>query len=115
MIELQKIDCNCSDCIHMLRDGDKFRASLDKHNKWSLDYFNKIKENLVEAVIDWDKRGYPDKANNLRKEIKKMRYQFNKKEVSINYGKCDKLDKDVTFIPNTCQLDTQVCFKHRRS
>lgn len=32
----------------------------------------------------------------------------------INYGHCSKFDKPVTFIPVTCQLDTQVCFEHRR-
>lgn len=32
----------------------------------------------------------------------------------INYGQCEKFSKEVTFIPNTCQLDTQTCFKHRR-
>lgn len=26
MIELQKIDCNCNDCIYMVRDLDKFRS-----------------------------------------------------------------------------------------
>ena len=32
----------------------------------------------------------------------------------INYGKCTKLNKDVSFIPNICQLHTQGCFEHRR-
>lgn len=32
----------------------------------------------------------------------------------INYGKCNKFDKDVSFIPNHCQLETQDCFVHRR-
>jgi hypothetical protein len=32
----------------------------------------------------------------------------------INYGKCNKLDKDVSFIPNHCQIETQNCFIHRR-
>lgn len=32
----------------------------------------------------------------------------------IHYGACDKLNKEVSFIPNTCQLDTQDCFRHRR-
>jgi hypothetical protein len=33
----------------------------------------------------------------------------------INYGWCNKFLKDVSFIPNTCQLDTQNCFVHRRT
>jgi hypothetical protein len=32
----------------------------------------------------------------------------------INYGKCNALDKDVSFIPNHCQIETQNCFIHRR-
>lgn len=32
----------------------------------------------------------------------------------INYGNCIKLNKQVSFIPNTCQLDTQKCFEHRK-
>ena len=32
----------------------------------------------------------------------------------INYGNCTKLNKEVSFIPNHCQLHTQECFEHRR-
>lgn len=32
----------------------------------------------------------------------------------IAYGHCSKLNKPVSFIPETCQIDTQECFKHRR-
>jgi hypothetical protein len=31
-----------------------------------------------------------------------------------NYGTCTKFNKLVSFIPNTCQLETQSCFEHRR-
>jgi hypothetical protein len=31
-----------------------------------------------------------------------------------NYGYCTKFNKEVVFIPNVCQLETQTCFKHRR-
>jgi hypothetical protein len=33
----------------------------------------------------------------------------------INYGFCSKLDKSVSFITNTCQLETQLCFEHRKN
>lgn len=33
----------------------------------------------------------------------------------INYGNCTKLNKPVSFIPNTCQLETQQCFEHRKN
>lgn len=32
----------------------------------------------------------------------------------IQYGFCEQFKRDVSFIPNICQLDTQECFKHRR-
>lgn len=33
---------------------------------------------------------------------------------SLNYGSCSKLNKNITFIPNICQIETQDCFKHRK-
>jgi len=39
---------------------------------------------------------------------------FSKGEALINYGDCTKFNKAVSFIPNTCQLETQDCFEHRR-
>jgi len=73
LIELQKIDCNCNDCIHMVRNITKFK---------SYDY--------------------------LYEDNKKASYR-------INYGLCMKFAKNVSFIPGNCQLQTQECFKHRRS
>ena len=32
----------------------------------------------------------------------------------LNFGMCTKFNKSVTFIPNTCQLETQECFEHRK-
>ena len=32
----------------------------------------------------------------------------------LAYGDCEKFNKPVSFIPETCQLDTQSCFEHRR-
>lgn len=32
----------------------------------------------------------------------------------LGYGYCDKFDKEVSFIPVTCQIHTQECFKHRK-
>jgi len=32
----------------------------------------------------------------------------------LNFGNCTKFNKSVTFIPNTCQLETQECFEHRK-
>jgi hypothetical protein len=32
----------------------------------------------------------------------------------VNYGFCEKFKKDVSFLPNICQIHTQECFQHRR-
>ncbi len=33
----------------------------------------------------------------------------------LAFGYCMKCNFDVSFIPNTCQIETQKCFEHRRS
>ena len=33
----------------------------------------------------------------------------------INYGHCLRFDKSVSFIPATCQIETQNCFTHRKN
>ena len=55
-------------------------------------------------VRDFDKRKQFDSLYEGRKNA----------SYRVNYGKCTKLNKDISFIPNVCQLDTQDCFKHRR-
>jgi hypothetical protein len=32
----------------------------------------------------------------------------------LQFGFCKKLKKDISFIPNTCQIHTQNCFTHRK-
>ncbi len=32
----------------------------------------------------------------------------------LNFGDCTKFNKKVSFIPVTCQIETQECFKHRK-
>lgn len=114
-IALQKIDCNCNDCIFMQRSADKFSESLDKHYKWQKDYFETIRNKILEKAKWWkDIKKEIDKHDALMKEVNGMKFQFDKKEAIIHYGYCEKLHKDISFIPNTIQLDTQECFKHRR-
>ena len=114
MIELQQLDCNCNDCTSMIRDIDKYKESLTKHHKWQLDYFNTIRDGLIKKAEEWKLRGFQEKYEAVKKESNKMKFQFNRNEALINYGKCYKFNKEVSFIPNTLQLDTQDCFTHRR-
>lgn len=75
VFELQKIDCNCNDCIHLQRDMVKYK---------SYDHMY-IENNKV--------------TNPSHRPL---------------YGNCLKLNKPICFIANTCQIETQECFKHRR-
>ena len=114
IIALQKIDCNCNDCKYMSRDMERFKQSLSDHHRWSLDYFNAIKNKLLNNSSDWLKRGYTEKAKATLIEANKMKFQFDRKKCYINYGTCIKFSKPVSFIPNVCQLETQECFESRR-
>jgi len=77
----------------MERDLDKFAKSVEDHKRWQLDSFNSDKENAIRGI----------------------KFQFDKSQCYINYGRCYLLDKDVSFIPNTLQLYTQSCFVNRKS
>lgn len=113
--ELQLIDCNCNDCKFMERDLERFKKSLDDHHRWQLNHFNIIRNNLYKKAEDWKRRGFPEKYEIVKREADKLKFQFDKKEAMINYGKCLRFNKAVSFIPNTCQLETQECFEHRRT
>lgn len=84
----------------MIRDIEKFnRVKIEREN-YQRDIFDKKVAKMMEV---------PE----LRDKAIKMRFQYD--NGTINYGYCSKLNKHVTFIPNTCQLETQECFKHRSS
>lgn len=112
-IELQKIDCNCNDCVFMVRDIPKFKKSLETHKKWALDHFEAKKQKLINKSLEYRRRNDLEKYNQLSTMAGKMKFQFNKKEVSTNFGYCSKLKKEVRFIPNICMIENQECFKHR--
>ena len=119
IIELQKLDCNCNDCGYMVRDFDRYNASIEQHRKWQQDYFNTIKQNLLDKATWWqDKdniRYNFEKGENVRREANKLRFEFSKKGIAISYANCSKFRcKPVSFIPGTLQLETQDCFVHRK-
>jgi hypothetical protein len=49
-----------------------------------------------------------------RLERHKLRYAGSGLMDRLNFGNCSKLNKPVSFIPNTCQIETQKCFEHRK-
>jgi len=91
--ELQKIDCNCNDCFFMVRDFDTYKKWGSFHMDLQLKEFEHKKEN-----------------GEIRPNAQ---FQFDKSTL-LQYGKCSKLGKGISFIPNVCQIETQECFKHRR-
>ena len=93
IFELQKIDCNCNDCIFMTRDFEKYKKWESFHKNIQLKDFQAKK-----------------KSGEIRINAE---FQFDKSNL-INYGKCFKFKNDVSFIPNICQIETQDCFMHRR-
>jgi len=98
----------------MIRDNDRFNQSLETHKEWQLSYFNTIRGNLYKRAKQWETKREFEKAKTVRMEADRMKFQVDKKEAMINYGDCAKFKKKVSFIPNTCQLETQECFEHRR-
>jgi hypothetical protein len=114
IIELQKTDCNCNDCKFMKRDFEKFNEALERHQTWQFSAFELKKKKLIKKSEEWANRGEYDKAKALFEEAEEMKFIFDKSGSMINYGDCLKFNKSVTFIPNTCQIETQECFKHRR-
>ncbi len=115
ILELQKIDSNCNECIFMQRNMSRFNESTEFQKKMQFDYFNVLKQKIIDKANHWRyQKGDLEKWNDLMIEVDKMKFQFDKSVVVINYGSCQKLNKEVQFIPNTIQLDTQDCFKHRK-
>jgi hypothetical protein len=113
--EFQKIDCNCNDCKFMIRNQDKKNKSLELHHKWQLDYFNVIKQKLIDKAVWWKKRKNDiEKWDLLMSDAESMKFVFDKSTAVISYGNCSKFNKPISFIPNICQIETQKCFKHRK-
>ena len=112
--EKQLIDSNCNDCKFMVRDSEKFKQSQQKHHDWQLLEFERKKKRLVEKALKYRRENELEKYNDPKTEADRMKFQFNKAEASIQFGSCSKFQRDVSFIPNHCQIETQRCFEHRK-
>lgn len=111
-IELQSIDCNCNDCKFMVRDVAKFQQWNTHMEQLERQWFNNTVANCLEkARKKTDK--HPEGNKVYEAEILSWKFQYSKSKV--NYGRCTKFQKDISFLPNTCQLETQNCFEHRRA
>ena len=114
MIEIQKTDCNCNDCIFMQRNIARF-------NTWYAIYYHKQynswRNKKCRRILSARRKMQKDYEKGLiaLNEAVAMVFNYFPQNAAINYGTCTKLKKDVSFIPNTLQLNTQDCFQHRKS
>ena len=111
--ELIELDCNCNDCIFMYRTPDKRNIVLKREEKDKLRLWENERKRLLDLAKEYLIKDRKDVHKALIKEYEKMKFQFNAKEYKINYGLCSKLHKEVSFIPQVLQLDTQECFIKR--
>lgn len=79
-----------------------------------LNEFENRKNKLSKIVDAFYRSNELDKGLTAENQLGKMKFQFDKKQAAINYGQCSKLNKSISFIPETCQLHTQECFEHRK-
>lgn len=120
MIELQKIDCNCNDCIFMQRNMERNKQAHEWHSDLQYKEWLPKKEKAIrdaQQIIDdglkFNNKDLVNSGNGQMRVANKMKFQFEKKGI-IQHGFCEKFEKAVTFIPTICQLETQKCFQHRR-
>jgi len=109
--ELQKIDCCCNDCGYMVRDLEKYRLVLEDDKKWQLIFFRSKK---ARAIIRARQHKNPEKRQLALSDAIALKHTYFPQRIPIGYGACTKFGKQIDFIPNTCQLDTQNCFVHRK-
>jgi hypothetical protein len=50
-----------------------------------------------------------------RLEAHKKSYEGTGLMDRLQFGNCNKFNKPVSFLPNTCMIETQECFEHRKS
>lgn len=93
----------------MDRDLIQYKKWENYHREADLVEFNKSKE---KAIFEAMQVG-GDSGKGMLRVAQKMNFMFEKKYL-IQYGNCKKFNRPVSFIPLTCQIENQECFKHRR-
>lgn len=112
--ERQKLDCNCNDCIFMIRSFEHRQKYEDNHYNWQKKQFDLTRRNLLkradEHIIKGLRGDVPmDDAKTKQKailmEVKKLTFQFDKGGCTLSYGYCslnglsDNKLRLVSFIP----------------
>ncbi len=111
--ELQKIDCNCNDCVFMVRDLEKLKEAKQNNRNfyaWSYRFRRQKMWNKAQKKLDQgDMKKYLGTLHDRARIGLDTSYKS-----GLSYGKCEKFSKDVSFIANTFQFETQQCFIHRK-
>lgn len=121
LVLLQNVDCNCNDCIFMVRDVDKFKVAQARRREIMLEHFNAVNAKEIENLIDRETRRKekdPAKLAQAIKAIEGRMFVYGAPHPQINYGNCTNPESGrdaINFLPTTFSGDTQQCFKNRRS
>lgn len=91
----------------MVRDFETYDKWAEFHKELQYEDFWRKKVAAEQHARELDSQTLINKAL-------KMTFQFDKSKL-LQYGHCHKFNKPVSFIPDTCQLETQECFVHRNS
>lgn len=94
----------------MYRDMVEWQKWHDWHYALALSEFEKAQEKAISEAQEIEDEA---NRNGMLRTAKKMKFQFDKTKL-LNYGKCSRFGKSVSFIPNVCQIETQNCFIHRK-
>lgn len=126
VIELQRIDCNCNDCVFLTRLLDKLNAVVFEDRTTQEYIFTLTKQRKISKatndINNIDKHRLliknADQKIAAKKEFIKIIgasvFGYQGQRNQIQYGECSKLKKEIQFIPNILQLETQNCFQHRK-
>lgn len=111
--ELQKIDCNCNDCLFLERDFDKYKAVVEQDKVDQLWLFGVNKDIAIRKAKKKMERDKEKGQIALAAALAKT-HSYQGTTNPDAYGRCKKFDKPISFHPGTCQLHTQQCFAHRK-
>ena len=109
-IELDLIDTNCNNCIHLQRDMEKFKKWEEWNRSVQLKDFE-LRRGQAFKIAE----SQPDDKSRLTMLAKanKMVFQFDRSSLFM-YGYCAVKNIDVYFLSGICMPQNRVCFKHRR-
>lgn len=103
----------------MERDFDRYNYWKEWHRNIELQLFNEAKAKAIQEAREVINNACDDinrlnTGKGLLRVAQKMIFQFDSSHL-LHYGFCHKFERHISFIPNTCQIETQSCFKHRNT